>query len=213
MSRWAPLSDFADTVGIRFREIMSGFVAEGAADPVQGERVGRETGQDFSYDLGIEIPSLNEFLGSRIHEAMLGDGSIKWSQHMGEAQVPGGTCILFRTDESDSRRKFFDFRFEFPDGDSGEVEVEGHKYLFDDGRLDAAADLSTVFLQLRRSGAPLAAGVVRVHVIEFLRQLQSMKVTGTDRPSERTAALKAFFAFMNDELRQIYRGFPRIVHA
>ena len=106
-----------------------------------------------------------------------------------------------------------DFRFEFPYQGPDTVEAEGHKDLFDDGRLDAGADLSTVFLQLRRGGEPFGAGVVRVQVLDLLRQLQSMQVTGTDHPSERSAAMKAFFAFMNDKLRETYRGFPRIVHA
>ena len=59
------------------------------------------------------------------------------------------------------------------------------------------------------AGSLSAAGVVRVSVLDLLRQLQSMEVTGTDHPSERSAAMRAFFAFMNDKLERptaVFRG-------
>lgn len=103
------MTDFADGVGIRFREVMSGFVAEGEVDPAKGERLGRETGQDFSFDLGIEIPSLNQFLKSPIHEAGLSGGTVKWRRHFGEARVLRGAVALYRDDENELRETYLSF--------------------------------------------------------------------------------------------------------
>lgn len=205
------MSNLHDRVGIRFREIMSGHVAAGATDPAKGERAGRERHETFRFDLELIIPSLNQFLAGPEHVAGLGGGRVRWRGQAEDARVAGGSVVLYRTDPAQPKRGSFEFYFEFPDDQRALLKAHGRKLLFDDGFLDAAGDLSTVFLTLERGGQVCGAGIVRVHLNELVRQLQSLEVTGAKSTTENLAAKKLFFGFMNDHLRRIYKYFPRLV--
>jgi hypothetical protein len=199
-----------DRLGIRFREIMSGHVAAGATDPKRGERAARGTHETFRFDLQLVIPSLDQFLAAPEHVAGIGGGRVQWRGQADDAAVAGGSVVLYRHDPVKPKRGTFEFYFMFPDNAGTTLSAHGQKFLYDDGLLDAGGDLSTVHLTVERDGQICGAGITRVHLPELLKQLQSMEVTGAKKPSERGAAKKAFFGFMNDELRRIYKYFPRL---
>ena len=208
------MSALRSGIGVAFAEIMSGYVAEGESDPVAGARRGRTGGERFRFDLALRIEDLKAFLEAPLHEARIESGEVEWKGHLPATPVlPGGRVVLYRHDPSNPKRSFFDFVFSFEDLASVPVEAEGRKVIFDDGRLDAASDLSTVFLTLRSRGAARGAGITRVSFGELLAQVQGLKVTGARTPKEKKDALHAFFGFMNAELCRVYRGFPRLFAA
>jgi hypothetical protein len=200
-----------DSVGVRFREIMSGPVAAGATDPKQGERAAQGTHQTLRFDLELVIPSLNQFFAASEHVVTIAGGTVRWRGQADRGVVDaGGTVVMYRRDPDRPKRGYFDFRFSFGDNQGAKLEAFGQKVLFADRFLDAGGDLSTVFLTVERAGTVCGAGITRVQVTDLLAQLQSLQVTGASSAVERCEALRRFFGFMNDELRRIYPYFPRL---
>lgn len=200
------MPDFGENVGIRFVEAMSGYVQGDPASHAVGERPGW-----LKYDLRISIPRLRAFLDASEHAAEVESGTISWHPFVDRVDVRPGRLVLFRAQEGTRRRKFFDLEFAFPTPQGFDILVRGHKILFDDTGFDCAADLSTIHLTLSTEHSPIARGVVTVHPAEFVRQLDSIQVTGAGSGDERRAAKEAFFAFMNRELRDVYPGMPLIL--
>lgn len=189
-----------DRLGIAFREIMSGSVRRG-----NGAKE-----EPFAFDLEIQVPRVRRFRQVRPYVATIAGGTITWGEHIAEVQP--GTVELFGATNATRTRKFFEFRFDFPLPDGTMVHAAGRKELHDDAGLDSIQDLATVFLTIHQQQVPIASGIVRVHITEFLRQWDTITVTGTPAPSieETKAARTLFFGFMNTELREVYKEIPEL---
>jgi choline dehydrogenase-like flavoprotein len=205
------MADFGPNVGIQFQEAASGPLAGGISDPEAAARVAESTGQSFRLDLQISIPRLQAFLASPDHAAEIVAGRIDWQPGLTAASVlPGGRVTMFRSLDSTRKHKSVDFAFSFPAPEGGAIDCLGAKDLHQDNGLDAATDLSTIHLSLQRNGAPLATGIVQSDILEFVRQIQSCRVTGAVSPGEERAAREAFFGFVNAQLREVYDNLPLI---
>jgi len=199
------MSKLRSGIGVAFAENMSGYVAAGESDPVAGERgAGRTRAVPFrprAPDRGPEgfprsapARSPNRERRGRMEGPSPGDSS--------SARRP---VVLYRHDPS-NRSGAFRLRLCLR-GSCRRLSRGGRrKVIFDDRRLDAASDLSTVFLTLRSNGTVRGAGITRVSFGDLLSQLQGLTVTGARTQKEKKDALHAFFGFMNGELCRIYRG-------
>lgn len=197
---------FDDDVGIRFTEALSGYI-RGSGRPLRGaDDAGR-----FTIALDIRIPRLREFLEADLHEARIAGGSVEWKPFVPKTEANPGNVILYRRDPSHPRRKFYDFRFSFPSGQGYDIDFFGQKVLKDDRRLDAAADMTTVFSTLSLDGDPIARGVLNVHIDELLTQVRSIQATNASSEAEAKAAKDAFFAFFNHETREVYPDLPLLL--
>jgi choline dehydrogenase-like flavoprotein len=202
---------FSDRVGLRFRESMSGFLAEGAATPEEGAARRRGQAKNFRFTLEVAIPRLRDFINSGLHQASVVGGAVEWSGHAHRGTPVGldGTIVMYRNTSPDGRRKMFDFTFGFVSDDGRRYAVTGEKRLVDDRGFDSAADLSTLYVRVfDDTGRQVAAGTTRVLPSELLDQIVSMEATGASGPEEELAASGAFLTFMNDQLSQIYENLP-----
>jgi choline dehydrogenase-like flavoprotein len=203
------MAEFSDNVGVRFLEVMSGRVrgdVEAVIHDAPGDEIGRLT-----YNLEVRIPSLRAFLEAPEHVAEIPQGDITWQPYVAKAQVTPGRCVMYRHDPATRKRKFFDFEYSFPSGKGYDIDVEGHKFLRDDPGFDVIADMSTVHLTFRAQGNIIARGVVTVHIEEAIRQIKSIEITGASSKEEAKRAEQAFFAWMNNELRDVYPDFPLLL--
>jgi choline dehydrogenase-like flavoprotein len=200
------MSDFGDQVGVRFLEVMSGYVRGAGERMIRPDDAGR-----LSYEAIIEIPSLRAFLDAPLHVARIAGGTLEWKPFVASTPILPGQIALFRTDNGNRKHKFFDFDFQFASGVGYDIRFEGHKDLKDDRLFDAATDMTTVFCTLHAQGRPIARGVLNVSINELVRQLQSMTVTGATSPQEESAAMQAFFSFFNRQIREIYPYVPIIL--
>jgi hypothetical protein len=189
---------------------MSGYLADGISDPDEGERRGQGQPANFTFVLDVEIPGLGAFLDGPVHQADVVGGSVVWERHarQGTPVAGGGSLVMYRNKTPDGRQKAFDFVFSFQGDDGTWFTMTGEKRLSDDRGFDAAADLSTLYIQATAAGPPVAAGVTRVHVPELLDQIASLQVTGAVSEQERVAARAAFLTFMNAQLSQVYPHLP-----
>lgn len=197
---------FDDNVGIRFLEVLSGYI-RGDGRPMRGPN---DEGR-FSFALHIEIPRLRDFLEAEQHVARITGGTVEWSPFVPKTQANPGEAVLYRKDPTNRRRKFYDFRFTFPSPQGLEVQFEGQKILKDDRRLDAAADMTTVFSTLSVQNRPIAKGVLNVHIDELFQQLNSIEAINASSRQEADDAKEAFFAFFNHEVREVYPDIPLLL--
>ena len=200
--------EFGPDVGIEFTESASGHVANGISDPQEAERIGISQGSSFQFSLQVSIPRLETFLASTAHVAQIRGGTVSWKPNITAVPLsPGGNLTLFRKADATRTRKFVDFAFAF--ADPGRLfSCTGVKDLQDDNGLDASTDLSTIYVTLQADNQFAASGVARANLLDFVRQLQSCRVTGAKSETEENAARAAFLGFMNAELREVYPGLP-----
>jgi hypothetical protein len=147
------MAGFSDAVGIRYPEVMSGYVrGDGNATPPPGDDSGR-----FSLDLDIRIPRLREFLDGPLHVAEIAGGTVSWEPFVGKVAVHPGRLVFFRHEPAE-RRKFFDFEFTFPSGQDFDIVAEGHKDIHNDNGFDAASDRRPPASPSPRPRAPSPGG-------------------------------------------------------
>lgn len=185
---------YPDTVGISFPEAMRG----------QLEKTGGGK-LPFAFQLDLRITSLNKFRDAKAHLATVVGGSITWN---GVAHpVTGGFVHMF--DKAGTDKRVFDFQVTW-NTPAGETRMEAIKTLHDDHGLDVFADLSHVKATITRAGKVLASGRLSVAIGDLIAQLTGMTVTGTTVAAVKAEAKHDFFAFMNDQLQQVYPSMPTL---
>src|SRR6185503_8429728 len=77
--------------------------------------------------------------------------------------------------------------------------LDGFKLIQDDHHLEMWADTTTLFMTIAREaggrGQTISKGIIRILPADFLKQMTTMAVTGTNNPIERLKAPAAFGKF------------------
>jgi choline dehydrogenase-like flavoprotein len=201
------MPDFGPEVGIEFSETASGKVSPGISDPAVATKAG---GGAFLVTLNISIPRLQDFLTSATYTADIRSGTVSWKPDVKTAAVTGGSVTYFRDANPSGSRKFIDYTFSFPGLHKQTIACTGVKDLQPDNGVDAATDLTNINLTLQANGQIAGAGVLQTHILDFVHQIQSCKVTGAQSDEESGAARWAFLSFMNGQLRDVYPSLPLI---
>jgi predicted patatin/cPLA2 family phospholipase len=196
--------------GLRFKEKLKGYVGFGANDPREGFERGRDEGDELEAHMTVTVEGVNRFITTPEHEASVG-GSVVCERLGGERPVGEGVFNIF-VDEGDPTRKKVLYRLFFEDSDGRPVTLSGFKDLQDDPGMDFLADTSTAYVKLYRgrvsadeeAGAEvLAAGVIRVGMLGFVKQLATFRAEGPTA-ADRAAALARFGTFYLGRLWDVY---------
>jgi cholesterol oxidase len=189
----------AAAIGIQFTETMKGFVQAGAtpdAGYVDAERAGQRAGTRAEFTLTISIPALDDFLADKTHA-----GSAQGTLHVDGFTAPEGAPVsngvfnLFvEADEFYERKMLYALPFYGKDGKP--YLLDGFKEVKDHGHFDVWGSTSTLYVVVREGhdhdGRPLATGIMHILMPDFVHQLGTFRVTGTDSPLERAEALARF---------------------
>jgi predicted acylesterase/phospholipase RssA len=194
---------------LRFTEEMKGFVFFGEIDCDRGYREGKRADSALSVHLTIEIDGVNRFVTDPQHEAAV-TGYIDCSALGGRLNVEGGVFNLF-TDEGDPRDKRMLYRLFFRDGDNRELTLAGHKDVRDDPSHDLYADTTTLMTQILAGHVSandgdlevVGAGIIRIHLLDFLRQLTTFRTQGGTE-AEQISALGRFGTLFLGSLWDVY---------
>ncbi|MEV4351650.1 GMC family oxidoreductase [Actinoplanes sp. NPDC049596] len=188
---------------LSFTEEMKGFVARGTADPEAGAADGRKLNQRLSFRLTITADDVEKFVADPDHEARA-EGHVDCDLLGGRLEVERGWFNLFvPTDDPDGRRMLYRLHL------AGGLTLTGHKEVHDDPGVDLWRDTSTLYVRVLAGHVPpgeddsaetVAAGVITIHVPDFLRQLTTFKVTGP-RPAQTMAEFGRLFV---GELWDVY---------
>ncbi len=196
-------------VGVRFTETMSGFVTLGETDPERGYRRGKADGTALSFRLTISTDDVAAFLADPEH-AEVAEGRIDCEVLGGRRPVQSGRFQLFVAEPAGARS--MRYRLTFADSAGNDLTLVGRKDVRNDRGLDAWADTTTLFTRILvghvdedadADAQVTAAGILRISVPAFARQLTTFRADGPSVPA-RVSGLWSFGSFFTTQLWQVY---------
>ena len=199
-----------DPTRLGFTEEMKGYVTLGETDHDVGFREGRESGTFAMFHLTIEVDGVGHFVADPSHEATA-KGYIRCEALGGELPVEKGVFNLF-VDEGDPSRKRMLYRLFFRDDSGHPLTWSGFKVVEDDPGSDLWDDTTTLFTRILQGHVGpeeeertqvVASGIVRIHLLDFLRQLTTFRTEGPS-PAERASALAKFGRLFLGDLWDVY---------
>ena len=156
-------------------------------------------------DLDVVIRDLDAFLADPGHAAEV-SGSVRCAAFGGRLPLRSGTLRLL-TDaactEGTEKNMTYDLAVTDPLGRA--LRVHGVKRLVRGARPEIWADSTSLTTEVRdeAAGRVVAAGILRISVSGFLRQLATFRATAATARG-RAGALARFGGFFADQLSQVY---------
>lgn len=192
--------------GLRFGEVMTGMITMGSTEPVEGYH--NEAAIGFRLDATVTVPNLPAFLKDPNHKG-------RWHA-AGSIPVLGGKVdstgdgdfALFRRAilaEKGVREMVYDSAISV----GGQMYLmRGRKYIEPSPPWRVWSATTTLYVQLfplrGGTGLPVAAGVLRLTLPAFIRQLLSMRVTGDFGFFDRCRHRLSFYRFFVTSLVNTY---------
>ena len=201
-------------ISLSFTEEMMGFVASGETTPDAGYRQGRQERSKLTVHLTIDINDVERFIDEPDHIATA-SGWIEGPALGGRQNVDQGWFNLFVDSGPDYDRKQMLYRLFFQDEKGRPLTLSGVKQVDDDRGLEVWHDTTTLYTTIfighlmadeEANAQILAAGIVRIQVLDFLRQLTTFRTDGGTGEISRTSALARFGAFFLGSLWDVYGG-------
>jgi cholesterol oxidase len=195
--------------GIRFTEKMRGFAALGVSDPQTGHDQGKQNRDRLMFELTIAVDDVDRFVAEREHEGTA-SGYVESDLLGGRLEVERGWFNLFvEADDPDQRQMLYRLWLTGPGGNA--MTFVGAKQVRDEGGLDVWRDTSTLFVRVLDGhiepggdeGAVVAAGVITIHIPDFMKQLTTFRPSG-DHPAR---AMEGFGRLFLGQLWEVYGRF------
>jgi hypothetical protein len=207
-----------DLVGVKWSETFTGRLAFGRTDfnqamlPTHGEPV--------TAGLTVVIRDLARFLaaqadgGIRDAEALpaaVTHGYIRCDAFGGELLVRDGTFQAFVPAGQSEPRDALHLRMRYDlqlSGPAGRTYVlEGFKLVENDPGYDSWSDATTLFVRIRRDDEPVAAGVLQISPLAFVRELMTFRGSGPTRRA-RLGAVARYQRYFATCMARTYMGPP-----
>ena len=199
-------------VSLSFTETMKGYVANGETNPESGYRQGRQERSELTVHLTITIDDVERFIDEPDHAATT-SGWIEWAALGGRQNVDQGLFNLFVDSGPDYDRKQMLYRLFFKDDEQRPLTLSGVKQIDDDRGLEVWHDTTTLYTTIlsghlmadaEANAQILAAGIIRIQVLDFLHQLTTFRTDCGTGEISRTSALARFGAFFLGSLWDVY---------
>ncbi|MGW6503222.1 GMC family oxidoreductase [Nonomuraea angiospora] len=174
--------------GLSFTEEMRGHVMPGSADAEEGERLGRANGHPLAVHLTITAGDVERFVADAGHEASAAGWVTCPVLGGGRLRVEDGSFNLFVAGEDPARRRML-YRLHFTGDGDAPLTLTGFKDVHDDPGADLWSDTSTLYVRILRGhtrpaedaeAEVVAAGIIRIHLPDFLHQLTTFRTWGPD---------------------------------
>lgn len=191
--------------GIRFDETMAGPFGLGVTDTNEGADRGKAEGTNLAMHASVSIDDLDAFVADPKHLGGL-TGTVDYTPFGTGLKAESGVFNLFSpTDHPDTRHMIYELAFEH---DGRPLYLAGHKTVHNDRPLDMWNDTTTLFTTLHegsdKTGPAIGAGVLSLGVMDLMKLVSTMRVTGTDDMIDKSAALAKFGRFFMGELWDRY---------
>lgn len=197
------------TVGISFKETMTGGFSLGATDPKEGRKEGRKKGNRLELHGTITIDDLDRFISDPDHTGSLA-GTVDFTPWGDGMAGSGGIFNLFKpTDDPDLKLMVYELPFSHG-GQS--YYLAGQKDVRDDPIWDLWKQTTTLYTHLYqgtdKSGPVVGAGVLSLGVVDLIKLVSTLRAPGASGPVESAEAIAKFGKFFMGELWESY-----VVHA
>jgi predicted patatin/cPLA2 family phospholipase len=196
---------------VSFTEEMKGYVTLGETDFERGFREGKHAKTRLMVHLRIQADDVGRFVVDSAHEASV-TGYVESEALGGRLPVETGSSFNLFIDEGDPRDKRMLYRLFFKDGQGRELTLSGHKNVHDDPGNDLYSDTTTLYTSVlagrvtaeQEQGAEVvAAGIIRIHLLDFLKQLTTFRTAGGSG-AEQASALGRFGRLFLGSLWDVY---------
>lgn len=197
---------------LAFTEKMRGRVTFGVEDPAVGASAGGgRRSASLMFRLTIEVMDVDRFVTDPRLEAAA-RGYVRCEALGGQLPVEHGVFNLFVPGERPDERRML-YRLHLHDGAGHPLTLVGHKEVHDGPGFDLWADTTTLYVRLLRGfvdegdddRAPVvAAGVLRIKLLDFLWQLTTFRAYGPHLKA-RLRALTSFVRLFLGQLWSVYR--------
>jgi cholesterol oxidase len=173
-----------ETTSLEFTEEMKGFVTLDETDTQRGYDRGRADETKLMFRLTIRTEDVDTFVAEPSHQAGA-DGYVDCDLFGGRRPVEKGVFNLFVGDRPDERRMLY--RLFFADSAGHPLTLSGFKDVRDDPGFDVWRDTSTLFTTIyaghvgpdeESAARAVAAGIITIHIPDFVKQLTTFRVSG-----------------------------------
>jgi cholesterol oxidase len=150
---------------------------------------------------------VNRFIANPNHEAAA-EGYVHCDALGGRLPVETGVFNLFVHADDPTRKKML-YRLLLKNVKGEKFTLSGYKDIQDDPGLDVWQDTTTLFTTIYRGHVTeakaqvIAAGIIHIHLLDFLRQLTTFKVEGPTL-ADRAAAMTRFGQLFLGSLWDVY---------
>jgi hypothetical protein len=194
---------------VRFTEEMLGHVTFGEADFNRGAAADRPGAGFFKFHLTIVVDDIKRFGVDPMREA----GAVGWIESDalgGRLPVERGVFNLFVDTEPGVKHMLY--RLFFRDGVGHPLTMTGYKLVRDDAGFDVWRDTTTLFTRVLRghveaadddSAELVAAGVLRIRIRDFAKQLTTFRASGPGAASAVGALVRFGWIFLG-QLAEAY---------
>ena len=199
----------SEAIGLSFTEQMKGFYHPDHKPETDYEgafRLGREDGAYLDFETTIRIEDIDRFLSDPAREGSA-EGWVSCKGLGLKRPYRGGLFNLFVPGEKTRQRRML-YQLPFYGDDGAPYLLDGFKDVIDDRGFDLWRDTSTLFTLIRRGhepgGAVVGTGILTIHIPDFIRQIASFRVHGTDSAAETATTLAKFGRFFAGELWEVF---------
>lgn len=195
-------------VVLSFTETLRGFFSFGTAQDYEtAERDGREACTSAAITLTITTPALDSFLIDKRHTASA-QGIVKVAGLTGSegAAVRNGVFNLFVAGrDGDCYRRRMLYHLPFRGADGKDYVLDGFKDIRDHGGFDVWSATTTLYTSVRAADGTVAArGIIRTLLPDFLKQLATFRISGTDSVWVKTTGMARFFRLFLGTLYDVF---------
>jgi predicted acylesterase/phospholipase RssA len=198
---------------IRFTETMRGFVAFGEDDPSRGLVRGRQSNTSLLVRLTIRVDDTHRFITEPDHAAVA-EGWVESDAFGGRLPVEKGAFNLF-VDNGDPKRKQMRYLLHFHDTVGHPLTLSGYKVIENNLGADIWPDTTTLYTRILQGHVPdrasngsvttVAAGVLRIHPVDFARQMTTFR-TGGSSLRHHVTAIGHFGGYWLRNIAKVYGG-------
>ncbi len=192
---------------VSFTEQMKGFVALGVSEFEEGRAEGRSLDQRLMFELTITSGDVERFVSDAAHQGTA-TGYVESDVLGGRLDVEQGWFNLFVADSGPDRRRML-YRLFFRGGGGNPLTLTGFKDVHDDPGMDVWRDTSTLYVRILdghvhpdgdAAATVVGAGVITIHLPDFLKQLTTFRASG-DHPG---SSLDSFGKLFLGQLWDVY---------
>jgi hypothetical protein len=191
---------------LRFGEVMTGMITMGITDPAEGYR--NDAAIAMSLDVTVEIPNLPAFLKDPSHRGRWeARGSIPVLGGGVEGTGIGDFRLFQRAIKNGKGVREMVYDSVISVGDQTFL-MRGRKFIEPSPPWRLWPATTTLYVQLfplaGERGQPVGAGILRLTLGAFIRQLLSMRITGKFRWYDKLRHLLSFYRFFVSSLVNTY---------
>jgi cholesterol oxidase len=192
-------------LGLKFKELMSGGFALGAADPATGEKQGNDRGTQLAMHCEVTIDDLERFTQDPRHQGSL-VGSIDFAPWGTGMACDSGVFNLFSPGGSPSEKwMVYELGFE---ANNKRYYLAGKKVVRHDHGAEVLQETTTLYTVLHEgtgtTGGIVGAGVLHLGAKNIADLVKTIQVTNAQNPFETVRGLAMYLKLFLGELWHTY---------